>query len=196
MSSIDFKLYFYQNNKLFKKVAIEEGSHNNWIVGTGDNAHIKLNNYRVSRNHLQIIYQEKGVLHIQDLDSTNGTYLNGIRLKISQSLKHKDKIQLAGVNDILIVVEKPLVSNTLNSQKNIVDILKTKKTIFLGRGTNCDIVLNHGTISKMHASITLTPHNKYQIKDLGSTNGTFVNGRKIKTLETISFKDNILVDIK
>ena len=92
MSSIDFKLYFYQNNKLFKKVAIEEGSHNNWIVGTGDNAHIKLNNYRVSRNHLQIIYQEKGVLHIQDLDSTNGTYLNGIRLKISQSLKHKDKI--------------------------------------------------------------------------------------------------------
>ena len=193
MSSIDFKLYFYQNNKLFKKVAIEEGSHNNWIVGTGDNAHIKLNNYRVSRNHLQIIYQEKGVLHIQDLDSTNGTYLNGIRLKISQSLKHKDKIQLAGVNDILIVVEKPLVSNTLNSQKNIVDILKTKKTIFLGRGTNCDIVLNHGTISKMHASITLTPHNKYQIKDLGSTNGTFVNGRKIKTLETISFKDNIFI---
>lgn len=193
MSSIDFKLYFYQNNKLFKKVAIEEGSHNNWIVGTGDNAHIKLNNSRVSRNHLQIIYQEKGVLHVQDLDSTNGTYLNGLRLKISQSLKHKDKIQLAGVNDILIVVEKPLASDTLNPQKNIVDILKTKKTIFLGRGTNCDIVLNHGTISKMHASITLTPDNKYQIKDLGSTNGTFVNGRKIKTLETISFKDNIFI---
>ena len=62
MSSIDFKLYFYQNNKLFKKVAIEEGSHNNWIVGTGDNAHIKLNNSRVSRNHLQIIYQEKVLL--------------------------------------------------------------------------------------------------------------------------------------
>jgi len=193
MSFIDFKLYFYQNNKLFKKVAIEKGAHNSWIVGTGDNAHIKLNNSRVSRNHLQIIYQEQGVLHIQDLDSTNGTYLNGIKLKISQSLKHKDKIQLAGVNDILIVVEKPLTSDTLNPQKNIVDILKTKKTIFLGRGTNCDIVLNHGTISKVHASITLTPNNGYQIKDLGSTNGTYVNGRKIKTVETIDFKDNIFI---
>ena len=193
MSFVDFKLYFYQNNKLFKKVAIEKGAHNSWIVGTGDNAHIKLNNSRVSRNHLQIIYQEQGVLHIQDLDSTNGTYLNGIKLKISQSLKHKDKIQLAGVNDILIVVEKPLTSDTLNPQKNIVDILKTKKTIFLGRGTNCDIVLNHGTISKVHASITLTPNNGYQIKDLGSTNGTYVNGRKIKTVETIDFKDNIFI---
>ena len=193
MSFVDFKLYFYQNNKLFKKVAIEKGAHNSWIVGTGDNAHIKLNNSRVSRNHLQIIYQEQGVLHIQDLDSTNGTYLNGIKLKISQSLKHKDKIQLAGVNDILIVVEKPLTSDTLNPQKNIVDILKTKKTIFLGRGTNCDIVLNHGTISKVHASITLTPNNDYQIKDLGSTNGTYINGRKIKTVETIDFKDNIFI---
>ena len=193
MSFVDFKLYFYQNNKLFKKVAIEKGAHNSWIVGTGDNAHIKLNNSRVSRNHLQIIYQEQGVLHIQDLDSTNGTYLNGIKLKISQSLKHKDKIQLAGINDILIVVEKPLTSDTLNPQKNIVDILKTKKTIFLGRGTNCDIVLNHGTISKVHASITLTPNNGYQIKDLGSTNGTYINGRKIKTVETIDFKDNIFI---
>lgn len=193
MSSIDFKLYFYQNNKLFKKVAIEKGAHNNWIVGTGDNTDIKLNNSRVSRNHIQIIYQEEGILQIQDLNSTNGTFLNGIRLKISQSLKHKDKIQLAGINDILIVVEKPLTGDTLNTKKNIVDILKTKKTIFLGRGANCDIVLNYGTISKMHASITLTPNNQYQIKDLGSTNGTFVNGKKIKTVETINFKDNIFI---
>ena len=193
MSSIDFKLYFYQNNKLFKKVAIEKGAHNSWVVGTDDNAHIKLNNPRVSRNHLQIIYQEQEVLHVQDLDSTNGTYLNGIRLNVSQSLKHKDKIQLAGVNDILIVVEKPLTSDTLNPQKNIVDILKTKKTIFLGRGSNCDVILNHGTISKIHASITLTPDNVYEIKDLGSTNGTYVNGRKIKMVETISFKDNIFI---
>ena len=193
MSSIDFKLYFYQNNKLFKKVAIEKGAHNSWVVGTDDNAHIKLNNPRVSRNHLQIIYQEQEVLHVQDLDSTNGTYLNGIRLNVSQSLKHKDKIQLAGVNDILIVVEKPLTSDTLNPQKNIVDILKSKKTIFLGRGSNCDVILNHGTISKIHASITLTPDNVYEIKDLGSTNGTYVNGRKIKMVETISFKDNIFI---
>ena len=64
MSSIDFKLYFYQNNKLFKKIAIEKGSHNSWIIGTGSNAQIKLDNSRVSREHLQIIYQKEGVLHV------------------------------------------------------------------------------------------------------------------------------------
>ena len=193
MSSIDFKLYFYQNNILFKKVAIEKGNQNNWVVGTAENANIKLKNTRVSRNHLQIIYKENGELHIQDLDSTNGTYLNGIRLEISKPLKHKDRIQLAGVNDILIVVEKPILSDNLNHQQNIVDILKTKKTIFIGRGSNCDIILNHGTISKMHASISLTDDNTYQIKDLGSTNGTYVNGRKIRNIETINSKDNIFI---
>ena len=81
MNAIDFKLYFYQNNKLFKKIAIEKGYHNSWIIGSGIESHIKLDNRRVSKNHLQIIYNKEGELHVQDLDSTNGTFLNGIRLK-------------------------------------------------------------------------------------------------------------------
>ena len=46
MSSIDFKLYFYQNNILFKKVAIEKGNQNNWVVGTAENANIKLKKHK------------------------------------------------------------------------------------------------------------------------------------------------------
>ena len=56
MNDIGFKLYFYQNNKLFKKVAIKSGYHNCLVVGSGEESHIKLDNKRVSRNHLQIIY--------------------------------------------------------------------------------------------------------------------------------------------
>ena len=193
MSSIDFKLYFYQNNKLFKKIAIEKGSHNSWIIGTGSNAQIKLDNSRVSREHLQIIYQKEGILHVQDLNSTNGSYLNGIRLDQSQSLKDKDKLQLAGVNDILIIVKKPLSDDTLNFHKNIIDILKTKESILLGRGSSCDIVLNHPTVSKTHASIRLKSNNIYEIKDLGSTNGTYVNGRKVKGTQVLNFKDKVFI---
>ena len=44
MSKIDFKLYFYQNNQLFKKVAVEKGYHFSLIVGSSKEANICLDN--------------------------------------------------------------------------------------------------------------------------------------------------------
>ena len=193
MSVLDFKLYFYQNNELFKKVAIKKGHHNSWIIGSGEDAHIKLDNSRISRDHLQIIYNKEGGLYVQDLESTNGTFLNGIKLEESQPLEHKDKLQLAGVNDILIIVEKPTSDAIIDTQNNIIDKLKNKNRIFIGRSTDCDVVLNYGTVSKYHASITKKSANTYTIVDGGSRNGTFVNGRKIKKLTEITSTDKIFI---
>ena len=193
MSAIDFKLYFYQNNELFKKVAIEKGHHNSWIIGSAKDVNITLNNPRISKHHLQIIYNKEGELYIQDLGSTNGTFLNGIKLEDSQLLKHKDKLQLAGVNDILIVIEKPTSGAITDTQNAIIDKLKHKNRIFIGRSTDCDVVLNYRTVSKWHATITKKSTNTYTIEDGGSTNGTFVNGRKIKKLTEITATDKIFI---
>ena len=78
MSDIDFKLYFYENNRLFKKVGIKKGQFNSWLVGKSKDAHIRLDNSRISSQHLQIIYNNDKELHVQDLNSTNGTFLNGL----------------------------------------------------------------------------------------------------------------------
>jgi len=137
MNDIGFKLYFYQNNKLFKKVAVKSGHHNCLVVGSGKDSHIKLDNNRVSRNHLQIIYDENGKLNVQDLGSTNGTFLNGIRIGENRLLKHKDKLQLAGVNDILIVVEKPNSNQITGEDYDLINKLKSKNRIFLGRSSDC-----------------------------------------------------------
>ena len=199
MKDIGFKLYFYQNNKLFKKVAIKHGYHNCLIVGSGEESHIKLDNNRVSRSHLQIIYTDKGDLNVQDLGSTNGTFLNGIRIEDSKLLKHKDKLQLAGVNDILILVEEPNAKDITGEDYNLFNKLKTKSRIVIGRNSDCDVVLNYNTISKFHTSITLSKshqnpeNNIYLIKDLDSTNGTFVNGRKIKRVTKINIHDKIYI---
>ena len=77
---IELKLYIYENNKLFKKVAVEKSNYNNWIVGKGPESHVRLNNPRISKNHIQIIHNKNGELLVQDLNSTNGTFLNGIRI--------------------------------------------------------------------------------------------------------------------
>ena len=49
----------------------------------------------------------------------------------------------------------------------------------IGRGsdqTNCDIVLQSPIVSRKHGEIAFSK-NDYFYKDLGSTNGTYVNGK-------------------
>jgi class 3 adenylate cyclase len=51
----------------------------------------------------------------------------------------------------------------------------------IGRAADqCDLVLAHATVSRRHARVALAGE-ALQIEDLGSTNGTTVNGSKVKT---------------
>lgn len=53
-------------------------------------------------------------------------------------------------------------------------------SIVMGRREGCDIVLNDTSVSRRHARLELH-RGQYTISDLGSTNGTRVNGVKITT---------------
>src|SRR5580704_11715838 len=56
----------------------------------------------------------------------------------------------------------------------------TKETIVLGRDLAADISIGETSISRRHTEFAITPDG-IQVKDMGSTNGTFVNDVKIDT---------------
>lgn len=62
----------------------------------------------------------------------------------------------------------------------------------LGREANNDVVLIDPEASRRHAQISFQA-GRYVIEDLGSTNGTYVNGRQILTATTLSPGDVIEV---
>jgi hypothetical protein len=57
--------------------------------------------------------------------------------------------------------------------------LRPDKEVVIGRSSDLDMVLVEDMVSRKHAKISLS-HGKVTLQDLGSTNGTFVNGEKIK----------------
>ncbi len=55
-----------------------------------------------------------------------------------------------------------------------------KDLIVVGRKEECDLRLEHRSISKMHCVIVKNGRSSLLLRDLGSTNGTRVNGHRVR----------------
>jgi pSer/pThr/pTyr-binding forkhead associated (FHA) protein len=56
----------------------------------------------------------------------------------------------------------------------------TKDRVVLGRGAECDVVLENPGISRQHAEIIRDEEGGFILKDLGSQNGTLLNKKRVK----------------
>src|SRR3954471_18045861 len=69
--------------------------------------------------------------------------------------------------------------------------LRPNREIIIGRSSDLDMVLVEDMVSRKHAKIT-TDESVVTIQDLGSTNGTFVNGEKVRKAD-LKDGDRILI---
>lgn len=66
----------------------------------------------------------------------------------------------------------------------------TKDVVTLGRDITNDIVINDPEVSRHHCRLTRTSSG-YTMEDLGSTNGTFVNGQRLSAARLLSNGDMV-----
>ena len=82
-----------------RRVSVPNNSSENFSIGRQEGNALRLNHPQVSRNHAQIRSTSEGLL-VQDLGSTNGTYLAGEKLEAGSwsALKPGQELNIGGVS--------------------------------------------------------------------------------------------------
>lgn len=67
------------------------------------------------------------------------------------------------------------------------------KTITIGRDASNKRVLNYGVVSHRHAELSILDDGSCFIRDLGSTNGTYVNGKRVQGKQQLKPGDRVVL---
>jgi pSer/pThr/pTyr-binding forkhead associated (FHA) protein len=146
-------------------------------IGRAKENDIVVNDPLVGRYHAVIKIFNNYIL-LEDLNSTNGTFVNGKKIS-SSIITEKDKITLGKSYELDIKsIFKP------ESKKTPIPSID-KNVITIGRSLDNDIVLNNIKVSRRHAKLERVGDNWY-LEDLGSANKTYVNSKPIKKTKITS----------
>ncbi len=122
--------------------------------------------------------------HYIDLGSTNGTFVNGRRVQ-SVVLQDSDILRIGDPQGNTVGLTfraagaagapTPVAAGTIRIGGTA---LGMKSSLIIGRNPQADIPLPTPIVSWQHARLDRTPQG-HVLTDLGSTNGTFVNGQRL-----------------
>lgn len=76
------------------------------LIGRSDSADLTLTDDGVSRRHAKVAISDEDVINLIDLDSTNGTFVNGTRIDMVL-LREGDRVQVGPEATVQLVYEKP-----------------------------------------------------------------------------------------
>lgn len=90
-----------------------------------------------------------------------------------------------GTNDLPVLIGQV---GPLNGQKWVIS-----DELIIGRGSECQVVISDRQVSRFHAQLTHHQNHSVEITDLGSKNGTFVNGKKVTGTLAVKEGDQIKI---
>ena len=137
----------------------------------------------VSGEHARIELTSRGHT-ITDLDSTNGTYVNGKRLAIHKPhlLQSNDIIRFNdGLGNSASLTYIAPSEFTEVHELDHSELFQLDGDIsYIGRHPGAAITLNHPAVTWNHARVIRRDEHQYTIQDLSSNNGTFINGTQLR----------------
>ena len=182
-------------------------------LGCAQDNTLVLNTSTVDECHARLI-QHDGRLFLQDNKSRRGCFVNGKKVKYKE-LSHGDVVSIGNVHfDILETEDNNLTStrvpvvtqrsaiHTASSWRLVSDSSWLSGKIFelanestlLGRGKDCDIVIPGNHLSRSHALI-LKQGDHLVLKDLDSSNGSYVNEIRISGEQIVRPGDRLRFDV-
>jgi pSer/pThr/pTyr-binding forkhead associated (FHA) protein len=69
----------------------------------------------------------------------------------------------------------------------------TSGLVLIGRSADCQIILDDDYVSTRHARVVAADGGGFYVEDLGSTNGSYVNGQRITAPTTITLADSLRI---
>ena len=171
-----------------------------WSVGRDSACDIVINHKSVSRKHGEFIFTGAGWTY-RDLASANHSWVAGRPIE-DFSISAATEIGLG--RDTGAVLQVRAASSAAGPARHspgpiarpigparatpppakperVLSVSGTELTI--GRVAGNDIVVDDLLASRRHASIRRLAGGRFEVVDLGSTNGTFVNGRRVHTAQ-------------
>ncbi|NBD36703.1 MAG: FHA domain-containing protein [Chloroflexi bacterium] len=163
-------------------------------AGRGPRNDIVLDYPTVSVHHLQLDVGAQDI-QVTDLDSTNGTQINGrlISPRTPRPFRLGDVIRIGSRRgDSLTMRLKRRQAESLRMQPLGLHELSHFPSVVIGRSSGSQVTLNHPMVSREHAEI-MRQSGGYAIRDLGSMNGTFVNGQRMNGWQQLRTGDVIQI---
>jgi pSer/pThr/pTyr-binding forkhead associated (FHA) protein len=147
-----------------------------WIIGSDAACDVVVLQPKVSRRHCRLTDTGDGYT-LEDLGSSNGTYVNGERISATACVSIADIITLGAT------VPMPWPQTTASPNARIIRI---------GRSADNDIVVDDARMSGHHARLIISGSDTL-IEDLGSSNGTFVNSPDRKATSPMPLTETDIV---
>jgi len=154
--------------------AIPTGKRREWVVGADPKCDVVVRCPYVSRRHCRII-EAGGNYWVEDLGSRNGTHVNHQPVETRMMVSGNDLVTLGTLARMPWPPEVEAHSAGPRSKESGHEVMIVR----VGRSASNDIVLNHSSVSRRHAQLTVF-NDHALLEDLGSTNGTFVGDSALR----------------
>ncbi|MCC6464232.1 MAG: FHA domain-containing protein [Planctomycetes bacterium] len=155
-------------------------------LGRGEEADHRLPGKTASRIHAQV-FQREGAWHVEDLGSSNGTLVNGKRIAAPTALKPGDEIT---IGEFKLTLEGDPPRAPKRAELSVARLvyqpagkpateLVLHERITIGRRPDNSLQIDQKAVSGHHLEV-LNQGGTYLLRDLGSSNGTFVGDQPVK----------------